>query len=296
MLTYNQEEYIAQAIEGVLMQKASFSYQLVIGEDCSSDRTREICQEYAAAHPEKIKLLLNEENTGLGENYVKTYAKCTGKYTAICDGDDYWTDPLKLQKQVDFLESNPDYDIIFTNNENLYPSGKQNNRDLRKIPKTGSFMELIFGNYIASVTVLFRKKKLSASLEDLIKDLPYGDWPTYLWITKDGGKIHFLEEITAVYRKGFGTSAALRKTKSRLGEINLSILEYLQKLQEFKQRLPEIDSAINKLKTGLMASYNKENRFFASLRLLVNLSLRQNFLYTSKIYLYSIKRTLVNGK
>ena len=296
MLTYNQEEYIAQAIEGVLMQKTSYSYQLVIGEDCSSDRTREICQEYAAAHPGKIKLLLNEENIGLGANYVKTYAECTGKYTAICDGDDYWTDPLKLQKQVDFMESNPDYDIIFTNNENLYPSGKQNTRDLRNIPRAGSFRHLIFGNYITSVTVLFRKKKLSAFLEDLMKDLPYGDWPTYLWVTKEGGKIHLLEDVTAVYRKDFGTSTALRKTKSRLGEINLSILEYLQKLPEFEQRVPEIEKAINRLKTGLMASYNKENRFFESLRLLVILSLRQNFLYTSRIYLYSIKRTLVNGK
>ena len=292
MLTYNQEEYIAQAIEGVLMQETFFSYQLVIGEDCSTDSTREICQEYAAAHPEKIKLLLNEKNIGLGANYVKTYAECTGKYVAICDGDDYWTDPLKLQKQVDFLESYADYNLVFTNNESLYPSGEQHSRDISKVPKNSSFRELVFGNYIASVTVLFRKKKLNISLENLIKNLPYGDWPTYLWVTKDGGKIHLLEEVTAVYRKNFGTSTALRKTKSRLGEINLSILEHLKNFHEFEPRLPEMQRAAIKLKTGLMASYNKENRFFKSLKMLMQLSLRQNFLYTGRVYLYSIKRRL----
>lgn len=296
MLTYNQEEFIAQAIEGVLMQKTNFKYQLVIGEDCSTDRTRKICKEYAEAHPEKIKLFLNEKNIGLGANYVKTYTECTGKYVAICDGDDYWTDPLKLQKQVDFLESNGDFDMVFTSNANLYISGKQHLRNLIEVPKISSFGELVFGNYIASVTVLFRKKKMSASLEDLIKELPYGDWPTYLWVTKDGGKIQLLDEVTAVYRKDFGTSTSLRRSKSRLGEINLSILEYLQKLPEFRHCTTEIDSAINKLKTGLMASYIKENRFFKSLRLLGSLSLRQNLLFTSRIYLYSIKRTLINGK
>lgn len=296
MLAYNQEDYIAQAIEGVLMQKTTFPYQLVIGEDCSNDSTPEICQKYALAHPEKIKLILNKENFGVGANYVKTYSECTGQFVAVCDGDDYWTDPLKLQKQVDFLEANPDFDIIFTNNESQYPSGKRQSRDLRKIPKTGSFRDLIFGNYMASVTVLFRKKDLSASLEKLIKDLPYGDWPTYLWVTKDGGKVYSLEDITAVYRKDFGTSAALRRTKSKLGEVNLLILEYLKSLTEFESRTLEIEKAIIKLKTGLMASYIKENRILKSLGLLFNLSLRQSFIYTSRIYLYSIKRTLVNGK
>src|SRR5690606_17343154 len=89
MLTYQQKEYIAQAIEGVLMQKTSFKYELVIGEDFSTDGTREICAKYASENPSKIKLLLNERNLGIGENYVRTYKECQGKYVAICDGDDY---------------------------------------------------------------------------------------------------------------------------------------------------------------------------------------------------------------
>ncbi len=295
MLAYNQEGFIAQAIEGVLMQKTNFRYQLVIGEDCSTDETREICEKYEAAHPEKIKLILNKENLGLGPNYVKTYTECTGDYVAICDGDDYWTDPLKLQKQVDFMESNPDYDIVFSNNDSLYPSGKQHPRDISKVPRKSDFRDLVLGNYIASVTVLFRKKELNDSLENLIKELPYGDWPTYLWITKDGGKIRLLEEVTATYRKDFGTSTVLRRSKSRLGEINVSILQFLQKLPEFEGRLPEIELAIRKLKTGLMASYNKQNKFLESFKLFIELSLNQDFLYTGRIYFYSLKRRIFHS-
>lgn len=296
MLTYNQEDFIAQAIEGVLMQKTNFPFQLVIGEDFSADKTREICTNYAEKYPDRIKLILNDTNLGLGVNYVNTHRECSGKYVAICDGDDYWTDPFKLQKQVGFLESNYDYNIVFTNNENIYPSGKRNVREVKNIPETSSFEDLVQGNYIASVTAMFRNKELSSSLENLIRELPYGDWPTYLWISREGSKIHFLKDVTSVYRKDFGTSSILRRSKSKMGEVNLFILQYLQKLPEFQHRLPEIDRAISKLKTGLMASYNKEKRFSESLRLLIQLSLKQNFLYTGRIYLFSFKRLFLNGK
>ena len=295
MLAYNQEEFIAQAIEGVLMQKTSFKYQLVIGEDCSTDRTREICKQYAIAHPKKIKLILNQENIGLGANYVNTYAACTGKYVAICDGDDFWTDPEKLQKQVDFLETHSEYVIIFTANDDRYPSGKQQTRNLSEVPVTSGFNELVEGNYIASITALFRKKDFTAPMEDFVKDLPYGDWPTYLWVCSNSGKIYFMDENTAVYRKDFGTSTVLRRSKSRIGEVNLSILQYLKQLPEFVNQLPKIDQAILKLKTGLMASYNKEGQFLKSLRLLFDLSTKQSFLFIGKYYLYSIKRLILNG-
>jgi len=107
-ITYNHEPYIAEAIEGVLMQKCSFPIELVIGEDCSTDNTRKICEEYANKS-ELIKLLPTETNLGMMPNFIRTLQSCTGKYIAMCEGDDYWTDPLKLQKQVDFLEANAEY-------------------------------------------------------------------------------------------------------------------------------------------------------------------------------------------
>jgi len=193
MLTYNQEEFIAQAIEGVLAQKTDFKYQLVIGEDCSTDGTREICLNYAEKYPDKIKLLLNHKNVGLIANYVKTYKACTGKYVAICDGDDYWIDPLKLNKQVNFLENNSEYKIVFTHNLNLYPSGELIERKKDEMGCTTQFQDLVKNNYIPSVTVLFKKEKLTNSVNKWLLKYPYGDWPTYLFILRSGGKIYFFE-------------------------------------------------------------------------------------------------------
>jgi glycosyltransferase involved in cell wall biosynthesis len=115
MITYNHEKFIAQAIEGVLMQETDFPIELIIGEDCSTDNTRKICLEYKEKYPEIIKLLLPEKNIGMHQNFITTLQACTGKYIALCEGDDYWTDPLKLQKQVDFLEANGDYSMCFHN-------------------------------------------------------------------------------------------------------------------------------------------------------------------------------------
>lgn len=292
MLTYNQEEFIAQAIEGVLMQETDFDYQLVIGEDCSTDRTREICKEYARNHPDKIKLLLNKENLGLGANYVKTYAECTGKYVAICDGDDYWIDSLKLQKQVDFLEDNPAYNIVYTNNYNLFPNGQQTGpkKDKRKI--ITSFSELVQGNYIASVTVLFKRKSLTKEMEKLVRKIPYGDWPTYLLVLAESGKIFYIDEPTAVYRKDIGASTQLRKKKSKMGEIRLSILEKLSEDDVFMDRKACIRRSILRHKTGLMASYNKEKKFFKSLFLLGALCLKRPPVKMIRLHFYSLKRSL----
>lgn len=115
MITYNQESYIAQAIEGILMQKTNFQFELVIGEDCSTDNTRLICKEYKKKHPDIIKLLLPKKNLGSNENFNQIIKMSLGKYLALCEGDDYWTDPYKLQKQVDFLECHPDYGMCYTN-------------------------------------------------------------------------------------------------------------------------------------------------------------------------------------
>lgn len=290
MLTYNQEEFISQAIAGVLMQKTSFRYQLVIGEDCSTDRTREICEEYAQQYPEKIKLILNKINLGLGTNYVKTYKECTGKYIAICDGDDYWIDPLKLQKQVNFLDQNEDYKIVYTNNYSLLPSGVKIGPRKDEGRRSTSFNDLIFQNYIPSVTALFLRKDLTRNMEQWIPHFPYGDWPTYLLILADGGKIFYLNEPTAVYRKDFGTSLILRKEKSKMGRTNSAILRQLLNDSAFQQKRQVIEKSLLHHSVGLMASYNKEYKFMNSLYIAGKLVFKMNPFYVGRIYLYSLKR------
>jgi glycosyltransferase involved in cell wall biosynthesis len=110
-ITYNQEKYIAEALDGFLMQKTNFKYEIIIGDDCSTDNTRAIVESYRQKHSDKIKVLNHDSNIGSIKNQVKTFNISKGKYVAMCDGDDYWTHPLKLQKQIDFLERNPKYVI-----------------------------------------------------------------------------------------------------------------------------------------------------------------------------------------
>ena len=119
MITYNHEPYIRQAIEGVMMQKTDFEFELVIGEDCSQDKTREICFEYQKKYPDKIRVLwwhenLNKVKHPAGGNGRRTTAHCRGEFIAFCEGDDYWTDPLKLQKQVDVMRKYPVVGLCMT--------------------------------------------------------------------------------------------------------------------------------------------------------------------------------------
>ena len=114
MPTYNHEKYIARAIESILSQKTDFEYELVIGDDASSDRTQEIIWHYASQYPDKIKVICRKKNLGALKNSIGIIRKCQGKYLATCEGDDYWIDNEKLQKQVDFMEANPEYSMCYT--------------------------------------------------------------------------------------------------------------------------------------------------------------------------------------
>src|SRR4051794_3890726 len=113
MITYNHERFIEQAVASALTQATSFEYEIVIGEDCSTDRTRNILIELQRANPDKIRLLLPEHNLGAQRNFVQTLDMCRGQYIAYLEGDDYWTSSAKLQQQVDFLDQHADFAICF---------------------------------------------------------------------------------------------------------------------------------------------------------------------------------------
>jgi glycosyltransferase involved in cell wall biosynthesis len=112
MITYNHEPYISQAIEGVLKQKTDFPIELIIGEDCSTDRTREIVLEYQKKYPNKIRVLISESNIGGNKNSKRVYAACRGKYVAYCEGDDYWHNPDKLQIQIGYMEAHTEVGLV----------------------------------------------------------------------------------------------------------------------------------------------------------------------------------------
>lgn len=202
MICYNQEKYMSQAIEGVLMQKTSFPVQLVIGEDCSTDGTLAICKEYASKNPDKINLLPSVKNLGAMNNFVRTLAACNGRYIAICEGDDYWTDPDKLQRQVEFLDKNAEFQFAFhdvvVHNENtkidFYRVGD------RVIDKVVDLKSVIAQNNIATASIVFRNNIDFQNLPQwFYKNGQKGDYGLVVTLA-ERGRGQFFPQKMSVYR------------------------------------------------------------------------------------------------
>ena len=207
LITYNHEDYIVKCIEGALSQVVDFEYEIVIGDDKSTDKTLKICEEYASKYPDKIRLIKRDVNLGMMSNWIDTIKSCQGKYIAICEGDDYWTDPLKLQKQVVFLEKNEDYGLIYTNANIL--NQKQNKFKgtfsfiNNEAPKSGAyFPSILLKNYVQTLTVLVKSEYLKSAIHSIgysINDFKMVDYPLWIEISRNT-KFKYLDEVMAVYR------------------------------------------------------------------------------------------------
>ena len=114
VITYNQEETIGRTLDSILMQQCHVPYEIVVGEDCSTDNTLVVCKRYAEQHPDTIRILANKENKGPVNNYFDCMLQCRGEYIADCAGDDFWSDPKKLEKEVSILETSPNITLVHT--------------------------------------------------------------------------------------------------------------------------------------------------------------------------------------
>lgn len=203
MITYNHEEFIAQAIESVLMQQCDFPFELVIGEDCSTDRTREIVLEYQSKYPGIIRLLLPENNLGMMRNFVQTMQACRGEYIALLEGDDYWTSPEKLQKQVNFLDSHPECVTCFHNVRVINESNNESYLYSRYVAKSVYALEdLLVQNPVPNCSTMFRNGLLD-SFPEWYYGLKLGDWPLHIMNARYGQTM-YLDEVLAEYRQHAG--------------------------------------------------------------------------------------------
>ncbi|MFN0015026.1 MAG: glycosyltransferase [Saprospiraceae bacterium] len=208
MLAYNVAPYIAEAIEGVLAQETNFPVLLVIGEDCSTDSTRGICLQYAEKHPGRILFLPGSKNLGIAGNAARALQHCTAKYIAICDGDDIWTDPAKLKKQVAFLENNPEYGLSYSDVHIISETGEpvhgDEHEELRTCYAGGDiFLKLIGGNFINNSTAVVRRDLLLSHTIDTDRKYYIHDYLMWLHVSLRS-KVHFLPETTTAYRKHSG--------------------------------------------------------------------------------------------
>jgi len=215
-ITYNHGHYIRECLDGILMQQCDFTFEILIHDDASTDETQEIIKEYQEKFPDIIKPVFQNENQysqgirGLMSRF--NFPRAKGKYIAICEGDDYWTDPLKLQKQVDFLEEKPNYNISFHRAVRITPDGKK----LDEFPSMDLNTELKIedlakNNFIPNLSVVVRNHNLDYSIG---KDLPLGDYAMHMLNAKKG-LIHYHKEVMAAYRINVGVFSSIDKYKQR---------------------------------------------------------------------------------
>lgn len=196
VMVYNHEKYLAECLDGILMQKCNYNYNIVVGEDASTDKSREILQKYKSKYPGKFKLLLHKKNIGATANQMAVLQACTGKYIALCEGDDYWTDPYKLQKQVDFLKANKKASAVGTNRYELKPNGAKiaNNYKLKITKK-----DVLSGMIPGTQTLLFENYPDLIPFLNQFPGFYSGDrLISYFLSTKCD--IFIIPEYTAVYR------------------------------------------------------------------------------------------------
>ena len=207
--TYKHVNYIKQCLDGILFQKTNFEFEILLGEDDSIDGTRELCEDYAKCYPDKIRLFLHhrENNIKIGGqptgrfNFLYNLHSSQGKYIALCEGDDYWTDPLKLQKQVDFLEGNTNYAGVATNSKIIFESSGQS----RLFKKIKSDIDLNINDflkqrYFHTASFVLKKEFLKTIVFPKVLS---GDRFLFLFIASKG-TIRYLNDTTCVYRKNEG--------------------------------------------------------------------------------------------
>ncbi len=210
MITYNHEEYICEAIEGVLKQKTNFHFELIISDDCSSDNTRDIVKAYFIKYPNIIKLDYPQENRGVNVNFYNCLSISKGKYVALCEGDDCWTDSYKLQKQVDFLEANPEYSMCFHNAEVKYEYDNKSNHPFTKL-RNGEYTGLdIYKQWLVPTASVVMKSNvvLSERYRQIVhnKNFMWGDLPLFLTCA-EFGKLYAFSDIMSVYRRQAGSTS-----------------------------------------------------------------------------------------
>lgn len=225
-ITYNHEKYIRDAIEGFLLQKTTFPIEVIIHDDASTDGTANIVKEYADKYPRLIVPILQSENQwskGVRPSPTYVWPRARGKYIALCEGDDYWTDPLKLQKQMDFLEEHQDCSLCFHAVKFVYANNPEKNyiRRPKRIPKDFKFemKHIILQNsFIHTSSIMFLGEHIK-ELPKWLKNAPIGDLPLILLLASKG-RMGFINQVMSIYRIGTPNSWSLRICQDRQKQIN----------------------------------------------------------------------------
>jgi glycosyltransferase involved in cell wall biosynthesis len=208
VIAYNHEHYIKTCLDAIFSQQVNFSYEIILGEDCSKDKTATFIKTYADQHPSLLKSFIRKKNVGAKSNFLHCFLQCKGEYIVFIEADDYWTHPDKLQKQVDFLDTHPEASACFHNAEIIFEDGTNrpsvliNPSDQKPWIQTADFLIEKETWFMATASVMMRRKYVHP-LPEWFLQCKSGDIPMYV-ILSEKGPIGYIPEVMSVYRKNTG--------------------------------------------------------------------------------------------
>ena len=241
MLTYNFSRYADEAIASVMGQICPFDFELIIGDDASTDGTVELCQRWTSRYPGRITLLTNERNSGLLANFARTYARCRGEYIAICEGDDYWTDRSKLRRQVEFLDAHPEYSMCVHRVVNYYEGEGSMSLSNGGQKHDNDIIDLARSNFITNVSAMFRHSNIP-TLPAWIADVATYDYALHM-LNAEHGKIWYMPRCMAVYRK---RSNALWSRAGQEKQYRMAMKVRLTLMRHFDGRRDDVAALLRK--------------------------------------------------
>ena len=286
-VTYNQEKYISEAVDSFLMQETEYAFEIVIGEDYSSDKTLEIVKRYKEKYPQILILIEWPQNVGAGKNWFTVLESCKGKYIANCEGDDYWIDPFKLQKQVSYLEANPDYGLVHSDCNFLYSNKKKTiysaNKTYGIVTDYDDDQDSLFYLLIKSTmkirtpTVMYRAEllnKIKEELQSIHGKFLMGDTPLWILFSRIT-KFHYLDEVMSVYRIT-ENSVSRKNNKEQQARFELSMFEMrIFFLLKYNKRIPD---KIKKIYNKRLLNYKIYNPFYRDMFVLSSNSILFNII------------------
>ena len=241
IITYNQEKYIRQTLDSVFMQKTNFNFEVIVGEDASPDNTREILLEYKEKYGDQLVLVLHDKNLGVSANAVSVRAKVRGKYTASLEGDDYWIDEYKLQKQYDILENNPRYSAVYHDMMLIDAEGnvvKDKELNLKK-DRVKTMKDWLKDGYTLHTCSGFRRHSVFKETDEKYIKLrtaepTMGDLITFT-LLYDAGDIYVMKDVMAAHRKAGknDTSSFSYKQKSEAIKYTYMFMRIMHNLETY---------------------------------------------------------------
>ncbi|MFD0864094.1 glycosyltransferase [Sungkyunkwania multivorans] len=236
MVTYNHAPFIEKAIESIVCQETNFSYKIIVGDDHSTDGTQELLLQLKKKYPNKLQLILRDKNIGPAKNAIDVYKSCTAKYIAMCEGDDYWTHPNKLQKQFDFLESDDlavgcFHDSVVVDKENsIIAHSYFDNNGKFEFDQTMALKEL--QSSYATSSLMFKREALMNEME-LFQEMP-SDFMLDFFLTEKG-TLHYIEENMSAYRLHSAGIWQGKNDRQNLA-VHLKRYKYLYEIEKYKKR------------------------------------------------------------